>query len=83
MGDSIFINTTYSFNSAVKSTEKYAHELILKDGGKINDKKIMVKTQIPVATCLKYLFPMWYLIKQFRFLMNTGWSLKETGNLLN
>ena len=29
MGDSIFINTTYSFNSAVKSTNKYAHFRIL------------------------------------------------------
>ena len=29
IGDSIFINTTYSFNSAVTSTNKYAHDLIL------------------------------------------------------
>ena len=49
ISDSIFINTTYSFNSAVTSTYKYALDLITKDGGKVADKNIMVKTQFPVA----------------------------------
>ena len=40
VGDSIFINTTYSFNSAVSSTYKYALDLIAKDGGTVTDKKI-------------------------------------------
>ncbi len=39
VGDSIFINTTYSFNSAVNSTLKYAVALIEKNGGKVNEKK--------------------------------------------
>ena len=41
IGDSIFINTTYSFNKAVASTDKYAQDLILKDGGNITGKKIL------------------------------------------
>ena len=57
LGDSIFINTTYSFNSAVSSTYKYALDLISKDGGKVSDKKIMIKTQIPVAPDLEVSFP--------------------------
>jgi ADP-ribosylglycohydrolase len=57
MGDSIFINTTYSFNTAVTSTEKYAHELILKEGGKISKKKILIKDQIPATPALEVSFP--------------------------
>ncbi len=76
MGDSIFINTTYSFNSAVTSTEKYAHDLILKDGGKINDKKIMIKTQMPVATDPEVSFPDVVFDKTISVFDNTGWSFK-------
>jgi hypothetical protein len=76
MGDSIFINTTYSFNTAVKSTEKYAHNLILRDGGKINDKKIMIKTQMPVATDAEESFPDVVFDKTVSVFENTGWSYK-------
>ena len=57
MGDSLFINTTYSFNSAVRATDKYALDLIAKDGGKVTDKKIMVKIQEPVAPKNEVSFP--------------------------
>jgi hypothetical protein len=57
IGDSLFINTTYSFNSAVIATDKYALDLILKDGGKVTDKKIMVKSQEPVAPKNEISFP--------------------------
>ncbi len=33
LGDSLFIHTSYSFNSAVASTYKYANDLITKNGG--------------------------------------------------
>lgn len=36
VSDSVFINTTYSFNTAVESTYHYALKLILEQGGKIN-----------------------------------------------
>ena len=35
VGDSIFINTTYTFNTAVESTYQYALKMILQNGGKI------------------------------------------------
>lgn len=57
MGDSIFINTTYSFNSAVSSTYKYALELIEKDGGKVNGKQISIRYQVPSAPVLEVSFP--------------------------
>jgi ADP-ribosylglycohydrolase len=76
MGDSIFINTTYSFNSAVASTNKYAHDLILRDGGKINDKDIMVKAQLAVAPVVEISFPNIVFDKKISVFDGTGLSFK-------
>jgi hypothetical protein len=78
VGDSIFINTTYSFNSAVTSTEKYAYNLILRNGGKIDDKKIMIKTQLPVAPNTEESFPNVVFDKTISVFDITGW--KFSGN---
>jgi ADP-ribosylglycohydrolase len=76
LGDSIFINTTYSFNSAVKSTEKYARDLILKDGGEINDKNIRIKTQLPVAPVTEVSFPNVVFEKTVSIFDKPGWIFK-------
>jgi len=55
--DSLFVNTTYSFNSAVCNTYKYALDLIVLGGGKVSEKEIMVKTQKPVAPKLEVSYP--------------------------
>lgn len=57
MGDSIFINTTYSFNSAVASTEKYAKYLIEREGGKIEKLGILIKIQTPAPPAEEVSFP--------------------------
>ena len=57
IGDSIFINTTCSFNSAVSSTYKYALDLITKNGGDITDGKITILTQEPVVSSPEVSFP--------------------------
>ena len=57
MGDSVFINTTYSFNTAVKATEKYALDLITRDGGKVTGRKISIRIQEPEAPSLEVSFP--------------------------
>jgi hypothetical protein len=57
IGDSVFIHTTYSFNSAVNSTYKYALDLITKSGGKENGNKIIVKTEEPLASAVEVSFP--------------------------
>jgi hypothetical protein len=50
ISDSLFINTSYSFNKAVNNTYKYAEDLILKNGGKLRENDYLVKIQeIPVA----------------------------------
>jgi hypothetical protein len=76
MGDSIFINTTYSFNSAVTSTEKYARDLILREGGKINEKNIMIKTQEPVAPVTEVSFPNVVFDKTVSVFDKDGWLFK-------
>lgn len=57
MGDSLFIHTSYSFNSAVASTYKYALDFVVKEGGKNSVKKITIKRQVPVAPELEIAFP--------------------------
>ncbi|MCX6255185.1 MAG: ADP-ribosylglycohydrolase family protein, partial [Bacteroidia bacterium] len=74
IGDSIFINTTYSFNSAVSSTHKYALDLIVKNGGKATDKKIMVKTQVPAAPLPEVSFPDVVFDKRMSVFDENGWS---------
>jgi len=76
MGDSLFINTTYSFNSAVSATNKYALDLILKDGGTVTDKNIMVKTQLPVAPKNEVSFPDVIFDKRVSVFEDNGWAFK-------
>jgi hypothetical protein len=57
LGDSTFIYTTYSFNSAVKSTYNYALTFIEKDGGSVRSKKVKIKAQKPVEPTLEVAFP--------------------------
>jgi hypothetical protein len=74
MGDSLFINTTYSFNTAVSSTEKYALDLIVKDGGTVTEKKIMVKTQLPLAPKNEVSFPDVVFDKRVSVFEENGWK---------
>jgi len=76
MGDSIFINTTYSFNSAVKSTISYAHKIITSNGGTINNKVILIKDQAPVAPALEISFPDLVFDKTIPVFSENGWKFK-------
>ena len=57
IGDSTFIHTAYSFNSAVNSTYNYAVDLITGSGGKVTGKKITVKTEDPSFSAVEVSFP--------------------------
>ena len=76
IGDSIFINTSYSFNSAVNSTEKYARYLIVRDGGRINNRDILIKTQLPAASIPEVAFPNVVFDKSKSVFDKTGWMFK-------
>ena len=81
MSDSIFINTTYSFNSAVSSTEKYARNQILGNGGKIDDKSIMIKTQLSAVPVNEVSFPNDVFDKNISVFDSNGWTFKGAWKL--
>jgi hypothetical protein len=74
IGQSIFINTTYSFNSAVLSTYNYALKLIARDGGKVAKRKIKIKNQSPVPPFLNVSFPSLVFDKKVSVFDNNGWK---------
>lgn len=78
MGDSLFVNTDYSFNKAVESTYRYAAELITENGGKAGRKKFAVKKQLPAAPALEVSFPDVVQDRKVSVFDNEAW--KFTGN---
>ena len=76
IGDSLFINTTYSFNSAVKATDDYARDFIVKDGGTVSDNKIKVKIQEPAAPGNEVSFPDVVFDKNLSVFGDNGWLFK-------
>ncbi len=76
LGDTLFIHTTYSFNSAVANTYKYALDLIAKDSGEVSDKIIKVKIQEPVAPALEVAFPNLVFDKKVSIFDEKAWSFK-------
>jgi hypothetical protein len=88
MGDSLFDNTSYSFNKAVKSTMKYAQEMVVRNGGKLGEKDITIKVQSPVAAALEDAFPKLVFHKRvnvFANQENDAWVTKGawTGSNIN
>jgi inosine-uridine nucleoside N-ribohydrolase len=57
VGDSIFINTDYSFNKAVESSLQYAQKFILENGGSLTEKKVTINVQEPVSPDPEVSFP--------------------------
>jgi ADP-ribosylglycohydrolase len=78
LGDTLFSNTTYSFNTAVSSTYNYALKLIEKEGGKTSGKEILVKDQPPVAPALEIAFPDVVFDKRISVFDQTAWKYKGT-----
>jgi hypothetical protein len=76
VGDSAFIYTSYSFNSAVSSTYKYALDLIAKNGGKVSVKKIWVKTQMPVEPDLEVSFPDMVFAEKISIFDQNAWAFR-------
>ncbi len=78
VGDSLFVHTTYSFNSAVESTYKYALNLIQKEGGEVTDKEISIKVQQPQPLPLEVSFPNTKFERMISVFDSNKW--KFTGN---
>jgi hypothetical protein len=76
IGDSIFIHTRYSFNSAVNSTYNYSLDLIKKSGGKVSPDKILVKTEEPSPSPLEVSFPDLVFDKKISIFDEKNWKLR-------
>jgi hypothetical protein len=57
VGDSLFINTNYSFNKAVQRTFDIAVENIIRNGGEVSDEVIYISMQKTEAPALEVSFP--------------------------
>jgi hypothetical protein len=80
MGDSLFIHTTYSFNTAVDATYNYATGLIAENGGEIKGNRISIKPQEPVAPELEVAFPDVVFDRFISVFDNGQWILKGKWN---
>jgi hypothetical protein len=78
MGDSLFINTDYSFKKAVENTYKYANQIINENGGKTTENEISIASQFPVAPPLEVSFPEVVLNKKISVFEKDAWIF--TGN---
>ena len=76
IGDSLFINTDYSFNKAVENTYAYAAGFIKNGGGSVTDREILIKVQPPVAPPLEVSFPDLVLDQRFSVFGTPAWRLK-------
>ncbi len=56
VGNSLFINTSYSFNKAVETTMKYALQLIRDNGGKVTRTQALVRSEKPAPPPLEVSF---------------------------
>jgi hypothetical protein len=76
MGDSTFINTTYTFNTAVNSTVNYAAGLIEKNGGRVTEDKVEVLKQQPSPPALEISFPDVVFDKNISVFEDSSWNFK-------
>ena len=82
IGDSLFIHTSYSFNSAVNSTFNYALGLVIENSGKVNDKVVRIKLQDPVAPSPEIAFPNLVFDSRISIFDKGPWSFKGTWKTL-
>lgn len=78
MGDSIFVNTAYSFNKAVEKTFEYAEKFVVQQGGKSTDNELKLKVQQPTAFELEVSFPKLVFDKKISVFDSKVWKSKGT-----
>jgi len=76
IGDSVFINTTYSFNKAVDKTLEYAQKLAVENGGESTRNELKIKVQQPQPFALEVAFPKLVFDKKVSVFAKEGWELK-------
>lgn len=80
MGDSLFVNTTYSFNKAVDKTLQYAQKLAVENGGESTASELKIKVQQPQPFALENAFPKLVFDKKVNVFADQGWIMKGKWN---
>jgi len=76
IGDSLFVNTNYSFNKAVNKTFEYAQKIAVENGGEATERELKIKVQQPKPLPLEVAFPKLVFDKRVKVFANDGWELK-------
>ena len=76
IGDSVFVNTTYSFNKAVDKTMEYAQKLVVDNGGKVTSDELTIKVQASQPFALEVAFPKLVFDHQVSVFEKAGWEFK-------
>lgn len=76
IGDSLFINTTYSYNSAVERSYEYAIRNIQENGGELKDETLFIPSQQVTAPKLEISFPGVVYEKSISFLSKGDFEFK-------
>ena len=76
VADSLFINTSYSFNTAVESTFKYALSLVNKNGGSSTDNFVNVSIQNCTPAKWEDAYPKVVYDSSYAVFSKLGWSKK-------
>jgi hypothetical protein len=83
IADSTFIFTNYSFNKAVDRTLHYAQELIIKNGGKVEDGICYIKVQDPKPAKFEQSFPNMKAAYRLTVEDKKGWEWKGAWKLID
>jgi hypothetical protein len=76
IGDSLFVNTSYSFNKAVDKTLEYARKLAVENGGESTGNELKIKVQQPQPFALEVAFPKLVFDKKVNVFSKNGWEMK-------
>jgi len=76
IGDSLFVNTDYSFNKAVDKTMEYALKLAVQNGGESTSEELKIKVQQPIPMAYEAAFPKLVFDKKVSVFDQSGWEMK-------
>mgnify|MGYP001806049841 CR=1 FL=1 len=75
IGDSLFVNTNYSFNRAVDKTMEYAQKLAVQNGGESTSEELRIKVQQPIPMAFEAAFPNLVFDKKVSVFDPKGWKM--------
>jgi hypothetical protein len=82
ISDSIFDNTTYSFNLAVEKTVNYAKQIAVKNGGQVTDENLTINIQSAHPGKIEDSFPKVIFAYRENVFSDKSWTFKGNWQIL-